>query len=77
LPRFVLDDVRNLLAFHGRQLDEPRQAALAGNRDCHAIAGNIVARYEKLKRLANQFVAIRLGLRENLRVLDIIERLDD
>ena len=48
LPGFVLDDVGNLLAFDRRQLDEPRQAALAGNRDRHAVAGDVVAREELL-----------------------------
>ena len=32
LPRLVLDDVGDLLGFDRRQLDEPRQAVLAGHR---------------------------------------------
>ena len=52
LPGFVLDDVRNLLALDRRQLDEPRQAALAGNGDRHAVARHVVARDELLERFA-------------------------
>ena len=77
LPGFVLDDVGNLLALDRRQLDEPRQAALAGNRDRHAVARHVVARDELLERFADQLVAIGFGLRENLRIFDVVEGLDD
>ena len=51
LPGFVLDDVGNLLPLDRRQLDEPRQAALAGHGDRHAVARHVVARDELLAAL--------------------------
>ena len=77
LPRFVLDDVRNLLAFDRRQLDEPGETALARHGDGDALAGQIVARDERVERFFDQLVAIGFGLREDLGVLDVVERLDD
>ena len=38
LPGLELDDVGDLFLLDRRQLDEPRQAALAGDGDRHAIA---------------------------------------
>ena len=60
LPRFVLDDVRNLLRFDRRQLDEPRQTALPGHRNRHAIAREHIPRDERLERFADELFAVRL-----------------
>src|SRR5436305_1438149 len=77
MARFVLDDIRYLLALDRWQLDKAGQAALPGNGDRYSLARQIVARNELLQRLADQLVTIGFRLRENLGVLDIIECFDD
>ena len=73
LPGFVLDDVGNLLRFDRRQLDEPRQTALARDRDRHLVAADLVAREELLEGLAHQLHGVGLGLAEDLGVFDVVE----
>ena len=77
LPGFVLDDVGNLLRLDRRQLDEPRQAALARHGDRHAVArerrcarGTVCS----ASRISSSRVGV--GLAENLGVFDVVERLD-
>ena len=41
------------------------------------VARHVVPRDELLERLADQLLAIGFGLREDLRVFDVVERLDD
>jgi len=73
LPGFVLDDVRNLLGLDRRQLDEPRQTALAGNAYRNAVPADGVARQECLQGLAHQLDRVRIRLAEDLRILDEVE----
>jgi hypothetical protein len=49
---------------------------LTGNRNRYAVTRNVVPRYELLKRLPDQLFAIGFRLREDLRILDVVERLD-
>ena len=76
LAGFVADDVGDLLGFHRRQLDEPRQAALAGNRNRHPVAVHLVAREELPQRVGDQFGGVGVRLAEDLRILDEVECLD-
>ena len=73
LPGFVLDDVGNLLRFDRRQLDEPRQAALARHGNRHLVAAHSIARKEQFERLAHQLSRVGVRLAENLGVFDVIE----
>ncbi len=74
LPRFVAHDVGNLFRLDRRQLDEPRQTALAGHRDRHPVALQLVARQKLPQRVAHQLDRVGLGLAENFRVFDEVER---
>ena len=77
LPGFVADDVGNLLRLDRRELDEPRQAVLAGHADRHPIAADRVARQKLLQRVADQFGGIGAGLAEDLRIGDEVEGVGD
>src|SRR5206468_2481786 len=50
---FEANDVADLLFLDRRQLDEPCQAALAGNADRDSVAAQRVARQELLQRLTD------------------------
>ena len=66
-------DVADLLLLDRRQLDEPRQAALAGDADGDEVALDVVAGEELLQRLAGELVRVGVGLAQDLRVLDVVE----
>ena len=67
------NDVADLLLFDGRQLDEAGQTALSGDGDGDDVAADLVARQELLQRLAGELIGVRVGLAEDLGMLDEIE----
>src|SRR5262249_14780827 len=69
-----LDDVNDLFLFDRGQLDEPGQARLAGDAHGHEVALGRVPGEELLQGLAGEFVRVRVRLRKDLRVLDVVER---
>ena len=71
---FKLDDVADLRLFDRRQFHEPCQTALAGNADADDVVLQLIAREELIECLAGECVGVGVGLRENLRVFDVIER---
>jgi len=69
---FIPDNVRNPLRRHRRQLGEPGQGMLARDVDHDLVLGDVAAREKLLERTADQGGSIRVRLRENLCVLDVI-----
>ena len=70
---FELDDVADLLLFDRRQLDKARQARLAGHAHGDLVALGRVAREELFQCFAGQFIRVGVRLREDLRMLDVVE----
>ena len=74
LSSFEADDLRQPFHVDGRRLKESRQTVLAGNRDRHPVAADLIASQKLCQRLADQLLGIRIGLAQNLRVFDVVER---
>jgi len=77
LTGFVADDVRDLLGFDRRQLDELGQPRLPRNRDRHLVAAEFVAPDEVLECRPHQLDRIGLRLGEDHRIFDVVERVGD
>ncbi len=74
LAGLILDDVGDLLGLDRRQLDELREARLAGHRHGHTIALERVAAQEFLQGIAHKLDGVGFRLREQHRVFDVVKR---
>ena len=74
LFRLELDDVGDLLFIDRGQLDEARQAALPGDADRDEVPLDLVPLQKLIERIARELIGVGIGLTEDFRMLDVLER---
>ena len=73
LPGLVLHNLDHPARFDGRELNELGQRRLPGHADDHAIALGLVAPQERVERLPDQFLRVRIGLAQDFGMGDVVE----
>ncbi len=73
LLRFKANDVADLLFLDRGQLDEARQAALAGHADGHLVAAQRIAGQELFQRLPGKLVGSGVRLTQDFGMFDIVK----
>ena len=71
---FVADDLVHSTGFHGGELNESGQRRLTGNADGDQVPFGLVARQKSGDRGLDQLIRHGVGLAEDFRMWDVIER---